>query len=64
MLDQHNPFAKQFRTARDRLQDQPSEDFVIRIVGPRDGDPPQYCLPSTNELAMLIVGDFSVDAFE
>lgn len=64
MLDEHNPFAKQFRIARDRLQDHPSEDFVVRIVGPRDGEPPQYSLPSTNELAMLVVGDFSIDAFE
>lgn len=64
MIDQHNPFAKKFRTARDRLQDQGDEEFIIRIVGPREGDPPQYSLPTTDHLAMIIVGDFSADTFQ
>jgi hypothetical protein len=64
MLDDHNPFAQQFRMARDRLADNQPEDFVIRIVGPRDGDPPQYSLPVTDQLAMLVVGDFNCDTFE
>ncbi|XP_066357945.1 uncharacterized protein [Miscanthus floridulus] len=64
MLDTHNSFAQQFRMARDRLADNDAEDFVIRIVGPKDGDPPQYSLPTTDQLAMLVVGDFSLDAFE
>ncbi|XP_066317679.1 uncharacterized protein [Miscanthus floridulus] len=49
---------------RDRLADDETEDFVIRIVGPRDGDPPQYSLPTTDQLAMLVVGDFNYEAFE
>jgi hypothetical protein len=64
MLDTHNPLAQQFRMARDRLAYEETEDFVVRIVGPRDGDPPQYSLPTTNQLAMLVVGDFSCDTFE
>ena len=40
MLDYYNPLAKQFRMARERLADHGDEDFVVRIVGPRDGDPP------------------------
>ena len=64
MLDEHNPFAKQFRIARDRLQEHGDKEFVIRIVGPREGDPPQYSLPTTNHLAMLVVGDFTVDAYQ
>ena len=64
MLDTHNSFAQQFRMARDKLTDNDAEDFVIRIVGPKDGDPPQYSLPTTDQLAMLVVGDFSLDAFE
>jgi len=64
MLDHHNPLVKQFRMARERLADHGAEDFVVRIVGPRDGDPPQYSLPTTDQLAMLVVGDFSPDAFE
>lgn len=64
MLDEHNPLTQQFRKARDRLLGAEDEDFVIQIVGPRDGDPPQYSLPTTEELAMLVVGDFSCDSFE
>jgi hypothetical protein len=33
MLDQHNPFTKKFRMARDRLADYEQEEFIIRIVG-------------------------------
>jgi hypothetical protein len=33
MLDQHNPFAKKIRMARDRLADYEQEEFIIRIVG-------------------------------
>jgi len=64
MLDEHNPFAKKFRLARDRLNDHGNEEFVIRIVGAREGDPVQYNLPTTDELAMLVVGDFSLDTFK
>ena len=64
MLDTHNPLAQKFRMARDRLEQHSDENFVIRIVGPQEGDPAQYNLPSTEQLAMLIVGDFSADSFK
>jgi hypothetical protein len=64
MLDDHNPFAKKFRMARDRLADNESEDFIIRLIGAKEGDPVQYNLPTTDQLAMLIVGDFSLDTFK
>jgi hypothetical protein len=64
MLDTHNPLAQKFRMARDRLEQHSDENFVIRIVGPQEGDPAQYNLPSTEQLAMLIVGDFSADSFQ
>ncbi|XP_066360990.1 uncharacterized protein [Miscanthus floridulus] len=50
--------------ARDRLADNEAKDFVIRIIGPKNGDPPQYSLPTTDQLAMLVVGDFSCEEFE
>ena len=56
--------SKKFRFARDRLADQGNEEFVIRIVGAKEGDAVQYNLPSTDELAMLVVGDFSLDTFK
>jgi hypothetical protein len=64
MLDRHNPFAKKFRIARERLQDHPEEEFIIRLIGAREGDPIQYNLPTTDDLAMLIVGDFSLETFK
>lgn len=64
MLDEHNPFAKQFRIARDRLHEAGDEEFIIRIVAPKDGDPPQYSLPTVDQLAMLVVGDFSPETFQ
>ena len=64
MLDEYNPFVKKFRFARDRLADHGNEEFVIRIVGAKEADAVQYNLPSTDELAMLVVGDFSLDTFK
>jgi hypothetical protein len=64
MLDDHNPFAQKFRMARDRLQEHGDEEFIIRIVGADEGDVVQYNLPSTDELAMLVVGDFTLDNFK
>ncbi|ONM35045.1 hypothetical protein ZEAMMB73_Zm00001d042324 [Zea mays] len=48
MLDDHNPFAKKFRKARDRLADNESEDFIIRLIGAKEGDHVQYHLPTTD----------------
>lgn len=64
MLDEHNPLAKKNRCAKQRLEEHPEEDFIIRIVGAREGDTVQYNLPTTDDLAMLIVGDFSLDTFK
>jgi hypothetical protein len=36
----------------------------MRIIGAREGEPVQYNLPSTDDLAMLVVGDFSLDKFK
>jgi hypothetical protein len=40
------------------LEEHPEEDFIIRIVGAREGDTVQYNILMTDDLAMLIVGDF------
>jgi hypothetical protein len=53
MVDEHIPFAKQFRIARDRLQDTGDEEFTIWIVGAKEGDPVQYSLPTTDQLLCL-----------
>jgi len=61
MLDNHNPLSKQFRLARDQNG---NEEFIVRIVGAREGDPVQYSLSTVDQLAMLVVGDFSLDTFQ
>jgi hypothetical protein len=64
MLDENNPFVKKFRMARDTLCDHGNEEFIIRIIGAKEGDSVQYNLPTTDELAMLVVGDFSLKTFK
>ena len=64
MLDLHNPLAKKFRMARERLANNKNEEFIIRLIGAKEGDSVQYNLPSVEELAMLVVGDFSLDTFK
>ena len=61
MLNIHNPLVQQFRAGRDRLQEHGDEEIAIRLIGPVDGDSPQFSLPTANELAALIVGDFTVE---
>jgi len=64
MLDDHNPLARQFRLARDRLAENGDEEFIVRVIGAREGDPVQYNLPTVDQLAMLVVGDFTLDTFQ
>jgi hypothetical protein len=64
MLDQCNPFANKFTTVSERLQDHPDEEFIIRIVGAKEGDPVQYNLPTTDDLTMLVVEDFTLETFQ
>jgi hypothetical protein len=48
----------------DPVAEYEDENFIIRIVGAKEGDPVQYSLPTTDQLAMLIVRDFSLDTFK
>ncbi|KAK7354399.1 hypothetical protein VNO80_19860 [Phaseolus coccineus] len=59
MIDEYNVLAKSFRRVRDlSLQDTPS-DFTLRLFRNRLKDPRVYNMPSSNEIAALIVGDFA-----
>lgn len=60
MLDEFNHLLQQFRIARDRLIGYENEHVAIRIVGPVDGDGPQLDLPIVDQLAALLVTDFSI----
>jgi hypothetical protein len=50
MLNHHNPFVKKIRLAKERLENSPTDEFIIRIICAREGDPVQYNLPSTKIL--------------
>jgi hypothetical protein len=64
MLDQYNPLVKVFRHARDLLEQHKGIDVSIRIIGANKDDPSQYEMPHSEELAMLIVGDLSLEKYK
>ncbi|CAH1426030.1 unnamed protein product [Lactuca virosa] len=57
LLDFINPLVKQFRMARDRFGSNPTERIRLKLIGSRENDGRQYNLPTTNEVAALIIGD-------
>jgi hypothetical protein len=61
MLDKCNPLVKKFRHARDLLEENNGIDISIHIIGAQKGDPTQYEMPNTEDLAMLIVGDLNLE---
>ncbi|XP_076905357.1 uncharacterized protein LOC143561098 [Bidens hawaiensis] len=46
-----------FRMARDRFQENPHANLKLRLIGRRQQDGRTYNLPSSSEVAALIVGD-------
>lgn len=63
MLDENNKLTHAFRMAQDRYEGGESTDLTIRLVGQR-GKGPQYDLPSSDEIAGLIVGDITLTSGE
>ncbi|CAF1935484.1 unnamed protein product [Brassica napus] len=61
MLNETNPYVKQFRSAKDRFNINPKDSFHMRIVSDRAKDGRTYDTPTTSEVAALIPGDFSLD---
>jgi hypothetical protein len=64
MLDNNNPLVKKFRHARDLLEKHSGVDISIRIIGASKGDPIQYEIPHSEDLAILIVGDLSLEQYK
>ncbi|XP_062106743.1 uncharacterized protein LOC133818070 [Humulus lupulus] len=64
MLDQHNNLVKSFRMARDKFKAQPESMFRLQLLSSRTTDGRQYNMPTSFEVAGLIVGDFSEVNFE
>ncbi|KAF8083899.1 hypothetical protein N665_0746s0001 [Sinapis alba] len=61
MLDEVNPYVKQFRSAKDRFKTDPEDAYHMRIVSDRLKDGRTYNTPSASEVAALIPGDFNLD---
>ncbi|KAK9059237.1 hypothetical protein SSX86_021856 [Deinandra increscens subsp. villosa] len=59
MLDKENVLVKSYRMARDHLVQNPNCNVKLRIISNRNKDARTYNLPTTSEVAALIVGDVS-----
>ena len=54
MLNETNPYVKQFRSAKDRFTINPRDSFHMRIVSDRVKDGRTYDKPTASEVAALI----------
>ncbi|XP_057419198.1 uncharacterized protein LOC130713450 [Lotus japonicus] len=57
MIDENNVLAKSFRKVRDYVMSNESSSFALRLFRKRGKDPRTYNLPTSDEIAALIVGD-------
>jgi hypothetical protein len=63
MLNDHNQLVKAFRYARDRLNQEGDQKITLRLLGCNTRDDVRYNLPSSGEIAAIIVGDYSADEY-
>lgn len=63
MLDKDNPLVQKYRLTS-QLMANGEDDVKIRLIGRRDKDGRQHNLPTANEVAALINGDFDSMANE
>uniref|UniRef100_A0A0R0L8V3 Helitron helicase-like domain-containing protein n=1 Tax=Glycine max TaxID=3847 RepID=A0A0R0L8V3_SOYBN len=62
MLDEYNVHAKNFRMARDRLQDGQVDNIKLKLIANHEKDGRTYNVPTVPEVAALIVGDFDANS--
>lgn len=58
MIDRHNVLARVFRRVRDYIDSNETTNLSVRLFRGRGKDPRTYNLPTADEVAALIVGDF------
>nr|GEY51355.1 hypothetical protein [Tanacetum cinerariifolium] len=58
VLDTSSDLVKIFRRARDRYNEDAEQNIRIKLVAKRDKDNITYNIPTTNEVAGLIIGEF------
>ncbi|XP_057415224.1 uncharacterized protein LOC130710087 [Lotus japonicus] len=59
MVDEHNKLAQSFRRVRDYLHENEGTQLSLRLFRSRGRDLRTYNLPTCDEVAALIVGDFN-----
>ncbi|WVZ93288.1 hypothetical protein U9M48_039282 [Paspalum notatum var. saurae] len=64
MRDECNPLVKIFRHARDLLEEHKGIDISVKIIGADKGDRIQYEMPNPKDLAILIVGDMTLENYK
>ena len=63
MLNEHNQLVKAFRYAREHLQQEGDKKITLRLLGCNARDDVRYNLPTSGEIAAIIVGDYSADEY-
>jgi hypothetical protein len=59
MLNENNQLVKAFRYARERIEEEPGKEVTLRLLGCNTRDDVRYNLPSSGEIAAVIIGDYS-----
>ncbi|XP_072064478.1 uncharacterized protein [Arachis hypogaea] len=59
MFDEHNVLVQSFRMARDKHQEDGIRDFKLRLISKKVTDGRQYNLPSSSEVATLLVDQYT-----
>lgn len=63
MLDSENMLVQTFRYARERLAEHGNQTLTLRLMGCNAKSEIQYNLPTSNEIAAIIVGDYSASEY-
>ncbi|XP_042753167.2 uncharacterized protein LOC111906337 [Lactuca sativa] len=58
MLDLNNALVKSYRMVRDTFHENPCANLKLRLIRKREQDGRTYNLPTSSEVAALVVGDF------
>ena len=61
MIDEDNPFAKNFRMVAERYKENHDMNVKLHLIGRRSRDGRMYNLPTCSEVDALIVGMFEYE---
>ncbi|KAF7835770.1 putative AT hook motif-containing protein [Senna tora] len=64
MLDTYNPLVMQYRMVKERMKSSNSNDLRLKLIRKRNSYARTYNLPTTSEVAALIVGNFDISIGE